>query len=99
MFFYDQFTEASHYDIDIDWATDHDFDIDFSISKIKELLSGINSNKACGPDGIHGRILKHCAVSLANPISLIFKLSYNSGSIPRVWMVANVVQSLSHLLS
>ena len=90
-FFFDQFSEASLYNIDIDWSNDSSFDIDFSCDRIMNLLSGINSNKACGPDGIHGKILKHCAVSLANPLSLIFKISYNSGSIPKEWKVANVV--------
>ena len=51
----------------------------------------MNSNKACGPDGIHGKILKHCAAGLAHPLSMLFRLSYNSGSLPRDWKVANVV--------
>ena len=54
-------------------------------------MSKINSNKACGPDAIHGKILKNCAVSLAYPLSLLFKLSYNTGSIPREWKLAHVV--------
>ncbi len=90
-FFYDQFSDASNYDISIDWSTDSSFDIDFNHRKIRQLLSGINANKACGPDGIHGRILKNCAVSLAYPLSLIYKISYNTGCIPRDWKVAQVV--------
>ena len=39
----------------------------------------INPNKACGPDGIHGRILKNCPHSLAQPLSILFNLSYNTG--------------------
>ena len=54
-------------------------------------MSNINSNKACGPDGIHGKILKNCAVSLAYPLSLMFKLSYNTGCIPSEWKLAHVV--------
>ena len=46
---------------------------------------------AQGPDGIHGKILKNCSSSLAYPLSLIFKLSYNTGCIPREWRVGNVV--------
>ena len=55
------------------------------------MLSQVNSNKAQGPDGIHGRILKNCAVGLALPLSRLFKLSYNSGYIPLEWKMANVV--------
>ena len=34
-FFADQFSEASSYDIDIDWHNDEDNDIDFNISKVR----------------------------------------------------------------
>ena len=54
--FYNQFSDASSYDIDIDWCSDQNFDIDFTESRISLLLASINSNKACGPDGIHGKI-------------------------------------------
>ena len=90
-YFFDQFSEASNYDICIDWTSDSRFDIDFDALEIKRLLSNVNSNKACGPDGIHGKILKHCAAGLAHPLSMLFRLSYNSGSLPRDWKVANVV--------
>ena len=92
LFFSDQFSEQSSYDIDIDWNRDDElFEIDFSPREIEKLLSNINSNKACGPDGIQGKILKKCSVSLASPLSLLFELSYNSGSIPTDWKLAYVV--------
>ena len=90
-YFFDQFSDASNYDINIDWSNDDLFNIDFNPIKIRDLLSVINSNKACGPDGIHGKILKHCAVGLAHPLSMLFRLSYNMGNIPGDWKVANVV--------
>ena len=90
-FFFDQFTSASDYGISIDWSNDEDFEIDFDHRKIRRLLYNINADKACGPDGIHGRILKNCAVSLAYPLSLIFKISYNTGCIPKDWKLAHVV--------
>ena len=90
-FFFNQFSSPSNYDIDISYNNDTEFDIDFDHRSIRKLLSNINPNKAYGPDGIHGRILKHCAVGLAYPLSCIFKVSYNSGYIPREWKMANVV--------
>ena len=90
-YFYDQFSEESNYEISIDWSNDQSFDINFCPSLIRNLLSAINSNKACGPDGIHGKILKNCAVGLAQPLSSLFQLSYNSGIIPWDWKFANVV--------
>ena len=35
--------------------------------------------------------MKNCAVSLAYPLSLLFKLAYNTGVIPGEWKLANVV--------
>ena len=81
-YFYDQFSHPSTYNIDIDWSNDNNNDIDFSTSKIKRLLSNINSNKAQGPDGIHGQVLKNCASTLAYPLAILFKLCYNLGTLP-----------------
>ena len=36
-----------------------------------------------GPDGIYGKMLKNCSESLAYPLSLIFKISYNTGSLSK----------------
>ena len=55
------------------------------------MLKNINSNKAYGPDDIHGKILKNCSRSLSTPLSLLFSLSYNTGSIPKDWKIANIV--------
>ena len=71
--------------------TRHKFDINFNQSRVQRLLSNINSNKAQGPDGIHGKILKKCAQGLACPLSYVYKISYNSGYIPNEWKLANVV--------
>ena len=90
-FFCDQFSGGSEYGIPIDWSNDEAFHIEFPPSKVKSLLSNINSNKACGPDSIHGKLLKNCANSLCHPFSLLFTLSYNTGYIPREWKLGNVV--------
>ena len=65
--------------------------IDFNQNRVHKHLSNINSNKVSGPNGIHGKILKNCSESLAYPFSLILKLSYNTGSLPKEWKLANVV--------
>ena len=90
-YFCDQFSERSNYDIEIDYKNDVKYDIDFCPSKIRDLLSKINSNKANGPDKIHGKILKFCSGSVSYPLSILFKLSYNTGNIPAEWKLANVV--------
>ena len=90
-FFHEQFSSASDYDVPIDFSNDSLFDIDFNIGTIRKLLNNVNSNKAQGPDGIHGTLLKKCACSLAYPLSKLFSMSYNLGQIPREWKMANVV--------
>ena len=90
-FFYNQFYDASKYDVDIDFSNDAENDIDFNFRRIRTLLNKMNVNKAAGPDGIHGKVLKNCAGSLAYPLSLVFKTSYNTGEVPNDWKLANVV--------
>ena len=90
-FFFDQFTRPSDYSIPIDFTTGNSFDIDFNSNKVEALLTNINTNKAMGPDGIHGKILKNCAKSLSVPLSILFRSSYYSGKLPKDWKMANVV--------
>ena len=90
-FFCDQFSEASHYNINVDFSNDDDFELSFDHTKIAHLLKSMNAKKAQGPDGIHGHILKNCAFSIAYPLSLIYKTSYNTGCIPNEWKLGNVV--------
>ena len=90
-YFEEQFSEASNYDIDIDFSNDAINDIDFSPSIVRKLLKNINVNKSTGPDDIHGKVLKNCRDSIAYPLSCIFKISYNIGQIPDEWKLANVV--------
>ena len=63
-YFFEQFSSSSTYDVDINFSKKELFNIDFNCSRIKDLLDNINVNKASGPDGIHGRVLKNCSMSL-----------------------------------
>ena len=94
--FYEQFSEPSMYDTDICFSTDNEFDIDFNPSRIKALLDAINTNKACGPDEIPGIVLKTYSNSnsLVLPLSIIYKLVYNTGSLPLQRKLSNIVPIL-----
>ena len=89
-YFADQFSAPSKYDIDIDFSQD-DFELVFTIAAVRKLLKKIDANKAAGPDGINGRVLKMCAEGICYPLSKIFALSYNTGLLPKEWKQANVV--------
>ena len=89
-FFFDQFSDSSTYNVNVDFTRDNDFDIDFSATRVHGLLNNIDVNKASGPDDIPGIVLKTCSNHLAYPLSLIFKLIYNTGIIPTQWKLRNV---------
>ena len=88
---YKQFSEPSHYETNIDFTNDSSFDIDFSAARVKPLLDSLDINKAQGPDGINGSVLRNCSETLSYPLSILFNLVDNTGYIPQEWKVANVV--------
>ena len=90
-YFCDQFSDRSNYNIGINHDLDNVFNLNFNHSRVRNLLLKLNVNKAQGPDGIHAKILKNCAVNIAYPLYLIFKLSYSTSTIPMEWKMANVV--------
>ena len=55
-YFQAQFSQPSKYDININFSNDAENDILFTPSKIRKIMKDINLNKACGPDGIHGKV-------------------------------------------
>ena len=89
--FYDQFSEEGKYDIDINFSNDPLFNFSIGTNTIYQELTKINPNKSTGPDNISGQVLKHCARSIAYPLSLLFNLSFKTGSTPNEWKLAHVV--------
>ena len=55
------------------------------------LLKDINPRKTASPDGIHGVVLKNCASTLAKPLTIMFNISFVTGSIPNEWKLVSVV--------
>ena len=91
-FFSDQFSLESKYDIEIDMeSNDRFFDVKFHELDVLLLLKDINPSKTAGPDGIHGMVLKNCASTLAKPLTIMFNISFVTGSIPNEWKLASVV--------
>jgi hypothetical protein len=62
----------------------------FNEQVIRTKLSNLNTNKSTGVDKVHSKVLKEFSDSLAKPLSLLFNLSYCSGSLPQLWLCANV---------
>ena len=51
----------------------------------KKILKRINQNKAAGPDGIPGRLLKECATELSAIIVRIARRCISEAAWPRLW--------------
>ena len=61
-----------------------------SATDVFEVLSQLNGNKACGPDGICPRLLKEGAEELSPSLSDIFNKSLRDGVLPVDWTSANI---------
>ena len=72
------------------WSTPSIADIEFDVDEVHKVLCRIDPSKACGPDEILGRLLREGAPWLAEPITKLFSMSLQSGSLPRDWRRANV---------
>ncbi len=55
------------------------------------ILREMPAKTSMGPDGIPSCVLKNCSVSLALPLSMLYNLSFSSGTVPSVWKHAHIV--------
>ena len=69
----------------------NDTDLDFGEAIVMKKLQKLNSDKSPGPDDIHPLLLKECATVLAEPLSMIFQQSFETGTLPSDWKTANIV--------
>jgi hypothetical protein len=58
---------------------------------IVKIISQININKAAGPDGIHGTVLKACKYQLLDVIKYIFDKSLNEMCFPSIWKMSKII--------
>ena len=65
-------------------------DINVSLEGVYNLLLNINTHKTCGPDQIHGRVLKETANIISPFLRTLFQSSLDSQVIPDDWRSANV---------
>ena len=63
-------------------------DMCVTVQGVEKLLSGIDPNKASGPDRIPCRMLKELAPLLAPVLAAIFQQSLEGGTLPSVWLKA-----------
>ena len=64
--------------------------IHISEEGIRKLLKGLNPNKACGPDKISPQVLKELADEVAPILTLLFRTSIDTDTVPKDWRSANI---------
>ena len=62
--------------------------ITFPISDIQTLLANCDPGSSPGPDCIHPRILKECAMALSVPYAILFSSYFSTGTVPPPWKQA-----------
>ena len=55
------------------------------------MLNTLDTTKACGPDGITGKMLKMTASSVTPVLTKLFNLSIATGTVPTAWKTSTVV--------
>ena len=64
--------------------------IEINSSDVYTALSKLDPTKAMGHDNINPKILKFCALALADPITSLFSKCLKSGNIPSEWKVHKI---------
>ena len=60
----------------------NDQPISIDEQEVRRQFKAVNPQKANGPDGIRGRVMKTCASQLATPYTALFQMSVNQCKIP-----------------
>ena len=58
--------------------------------QIFKILENLNPVKSPGPDLLHPRVLREIKNAIVEPLTLIFKQSYNEGQVVKDWKTAHV---------
>ena len=76
-------------DVIVDSVDTHVLEI--TPEEVLSIFENVNTKKACGPDGLEGRVLKSCAKQLVEPFLDIFSTSLNNHVIPSAWKSSNII--------
>ena len=71
--------------------TNTDEPVIVSESEVKCEFKRVNGRKACGPDGIKGKVLRMCFEQLGFIFSFIMNESFSQHSLPLVWKQSEII--------
>ena len=66
---------------------------EFAVKKetLMKKIENLDGNKAIGPDGVSGHIIKECREQLIEPMYDIIKCSIETGKVPTEWKMADII--------
>ncbi len=60
-------------------------------SDVRRVFSRLNTSKACGPDGVKGRVLKLCCEQLSYVFCKFYNFSLNNSVLPSSWLLSEII--------
>jgi hypothetical protein len=74
-------------------VTDHEVleNIEILEQDVEDVIKGINTNKAYGPDNISPKLIKEAGPSIVKILTKIFNKSLQLSKFPSIWKKANVL--------
>ena len=64
--------------------------IQFTTENILKELEKLKTNKSCGPDNLHPRVLKELSPVICDVLKVMFENSMSSGLLPSDWKTSNI---------
>ena len=65
-------------------------DLEIGEELVRKKLENLKTNKSPGPDAIHPKVLYELSKSIASPLTILFRFSLSSNSLPQDWRDAHV---------
>jgi hypothetical protein len=65
-------------------------EVDITCEMVGGVLRTVKENKSAGPDGIHSTYIVKVSESVINPLTIIFRKSFETGEVPMDWKKANI---------
>ena len=66
-------------------------DVSVDVADVKKVFSHVNPRKACGPDGVGGKVLKECSYQLCHIFTRLFQFLLNNHFVPRSWRTSTII--------
>ena len=68
----------------------HELEIEITEAKVMKKLNKLNPSKSPGPDTIHPRVLKELKEVIVVPLTIIFRTSLETSTLPDTWKIAHI---------